>query len=123
MPRLRPAVGELWVFELQPREGDYPAEAAVDLVPQADVVAITSSTLINHTLDGLLDVCPPGALVVLLGPSTPLSPVMFEHGVDVLSGVVVEDEQAVLQSIEHGASLKEMAGVRLVTLCKSDYSA
>jgi len=50
IPKLRPAVGQLWVIEQRPAEGDYPAEAAADLIPQADVVAITSSALINHTL-------------------------------------------------------------------------
>ena len=51
IPKLRPAVGQLWVIEQHPVEDDYPAEAAVDLIPQADVVAITGSALINHTLD------------------------------------------------------------------------
>jgi uncharacterized protein (DUF4213/DUF364 family) len=39
--KLRPAVGQLWVIEQHPAEDEYPAEAAADLLPQADVVAIT----------------------------------------------------------------------------------
>lgn len=119
VPQLQAAVNQLWVLELRPRPGDYPADAAPDIIPQADIVAITSSTLINHTLDGLLALCRPQALVVMLGPSTPLSPVLFEHGVDILSGVVVVDEAAAMRSIRQGASLKEMLGVRLVTLLKT----
>jgi hypothetical protein len=38
-----------------------------DLVPQADVVAITGTALINHTLDGLLALCRSDALVMVLG--------------------------------------------------------
>jgi uncharacterized protein (DUF4213/DUF364 family) len=115
IPRLRPAVGQLWVIEQRPAQGDHPAEAAVDLIPQADVVAITSSALINHTLDDLLALCRPEALVMMLGPSTPLSPLLFNHGVNILSGSIVVDESAVLRTIGQGASFQQVEGVRLLT--------
>lgn len=115
IPRLRPAVGQLWVIEQHPAEDDYPAEAAADLIPQADVVAITSSALINHTLDGLLGLCSPQALVMMLGPSTPLSPVLFRYGVTILSGARVIDEAAVLLTVGQGAGFQQVQGVRLLT--------
>jgi uncharacterized protein len=115
VPRLRSAVGQLWVIEQRSIDGDYPAEAAADLIPQADVVAITSSALINHTLDGLLALCRPEALVMMLGPSTPLSPVLFQHGVNILSGSRVIDEDAVLRTVGQGASFQQVEGVRLLT--------
>ncbi len=115
IPKLRPAVGQLWVIEQRPAEGDYPAEAAADLIPQADVVAITSSALINHTLDGLLALCRSDSLVMALGPSTPLSPVLFAHGVGILSGSRVVDEAAVLRTVGQGASFQQVEGVRLLT--------
>ena len=115
IPRLRPSVGQLWVIEQRPAQGDYPAEAAPDLIPQADVVAITSSALINHTLDDLLALCRPEALVMMLGPSTPLSPLLFNHGVDILSGSLVVDESAVMRTVGQGASFQQVEGVRLLT--------
>ena len=115
IPRLRPSVGQLWVIEQRPAQGDYPAEAAPDLIPQADVVAITSSALINHTLDDLLALCRPEALVMMLGPSTPLSPLLFNHGVDFLSGSLVVDENAVMRTVGQGASFQQVEGVRLLT--------
>ena len=66
--RLRPRVGELTVLELNPRPGDLPGSAAKEVIPTADVVAITSMTLLNHTLDGLLELCSPQAHVIMLGP-------------------------------------------------------
>lgn len=116
IPKLRPAVGQLWVIEQHPKDGDYPAEYAMDLVPQADVVAITSSALINHTMDGLLALRSPGAVVMILGPSTPLSPVLFAHGVTFLSGSKIVDEAAVLRTVGQGASFQQVQGVRLLTL-------
>jgi len=118
IPRLQEAVGTLWVLELQPGPGDLPSEAAPDVIPQADVVAITGTTLINHTLEGLLALCQPKALVLVLGPSTPLSPVLFDYGVHILSGAVVEDREAVLRAVSQGANFRQVhqQGVRLVTM-------
>jgi uncharacterized protein (DUF4213/DUF364 family) len=116
IPRLKPAAGKLWVLEQRPSEGEYPAEAASELLPQADVVAITSSTLINHTIDGLLELCRAEALVMMLGPSTPLSPILFNHGVDILSGSRVMDETAVLRTVAQGATFQQVEGVRLLTI-------
>lgn len=115
IPKLHPKVGQLWIIERHPSQGEYPAESAADLIPQADVVAITSSALINHTLDGLLALCSSEALVMMLGPSTPLSPVLFNHGVNILSGLKVVDEAAVLRTVGQGATFQQVEGVRLLT--------
>ncbi len=114
--QLRASAGELWVIEQRPAAGEYPPEAAADLIPRAEVVAITGTALINHTLDGLLALCRPTALVMILGPSTPLSPVLFNHGVSLLSGTQIIDEAAALRTLCQGANFQQMAGVRLVTL-------
>ncbi|NOG68709.1 MAG: hypothetical protein HND41_11120 [Chlorobi bacterium] len=94
----------------------FSAAAAPRFIPQADVVAITSSTLINHTLDGLLALARPEAKVMLLGPSTPLTPVLFDFGVDLLSGVQVVDIAATLASVAASVNFRKMQGVRRVTL-------
>jgi uncharacterized protein (DUF4213/DUF364 family) len=116
IPKLRSAVGNLWVIEYHPIEGEYPAEAAADLIPRAHVVAITSSALINHTLDSLLGLCQADALVMMLGPSTPLSQVLFTHGVSLLAGSKLIDEAAVLRTVSQGANFQQVEGVRLLTI-------
>jgi len=118
IPRLRSQVGRLWVIEQHPAEGEFPTTAAADLIPQADVVAITGSALINHTLDGLLALCQRKSLVMVLGPSTPLSPVLFEHGVAIASGARVVDEAAVMRTVGQGATFRQVEGVRLLTLSR-----
>ncbi len=118
IPRLRERVGQLWVLEQKPGGEDLPAEAAQSVIPQADVVAITGTTLINHTFQSLLALCPPAAHVLVLGPSTPLSPVLFRHGVDLISGAVIENIPAVLAAVSQGANFRQIhrQGVRLVTI-------
>jgi uncharacterized protein len=114
--QLRQSAKNLWVIEQQPAEDEYPAEAAAELLPQAEVVAITGSAFVNHTLDGLLALCKPGTEVMVLGPSTPLSPVLFDHGVTLLSGTRVVDEEAVIRTVSQGASFRQVEGVKLLTL-------
>jgi uncharacterized protein (DUF4213/DUF364 family) len=116
IPELRQAARWLWVIEQRPTAEEFPAEAAGDLIPQADVVALTGSALINHTLGGLLEHCRKDALVMVLGPSTPLSEVLFEHGVSILSGARVFDEAAVLRTVGQGATFQQIEGVRRITL-------
>ncbi len=120
VPRLREGVAQLHVLELDPREGDLPAEAAPQVIPAADVVAITGMTLVNHTLESLLNLCTPGATVLVLGPSTPLSPLLFARGVDLLAGSVVTDIEGVLRAVSQGANFRQVhrAGVRLVTIAR-----
>jgi len=119
IPQLRQNVGQLWVIEKNPAEDEYPAEAAADLIPQADVVALTGSALVNHTLDDLLALCRPGAHVMVLGPSTPLSPVLLKHGATIISGTKIVDEAAVLRTVGQGASFRQVSGVKLLTLWNS----
>ncbi len=119
--RLRDKVEKLWVLELNPCGDDLPASAAPDVLPQADVLAITAMTLINGTFEGLLQLRRPGAKVLVLGPSTPLSPLMFDLGVDVLSGTVVEDVDETLRLVRQGATFRQIrsrGGVRLLTVEK-----
>lgn len=115
---LREEVDELWVLERHPAEGEWGAEEASDIIPQADVVAITGTSLINHTLEDLLALCRPDSSIMVLGPTTPLSPVLFDYGVDVVSGTMVVDTELVLRLISQGATFRQVKGpgVRLLTM-------
>ncbi|UCG83715.1 MAG: DUF364 domain-containing protein [Dehalococcoidia bacterium] len=118
--RLRHEAGELWVIERYPREGDVPESEAMDCIPRADVVAITGSAFVNHTIEHLLALCDPGTFVIVLGPTTPLSPVLFDYGVDVISGTRVTDPELVLRYVSQGATFRQMKGVKLLTMKRSD---
>lgn len=116
--RLRQAVAELSVIEKHPREGDFAESESQELIPQADVVAITGSAFVNHTIEGLLHLCSPKAYVIVLGPTTPLSPVLFDYGVDAISGTKVIDPETVFRHVSQGATFRQMKGVRLLTMKK-----
>lgn len=117
--RVRRVAAECHVLELHPRPGDVPADRAADVLPQADVVAITGTSLINHTFERLIRLCRPDSFVLVLGASAPLSPVMLEVGADAVSGTVVTDPGVVMRSVAQGATfrqIKRAGGLRLLTL-------
>lgn len=118
IPRVRKKVGKLIVIEQDPRPGEIQSKKAEEVLPNADVIAITGMTLINQTLEDLLKLCSPKSIVLVLGPSTPLSPVLFEYGVDLLSGSIVTRINPVLQTLMQGGNFRQVhrAGVRLVTM-------
>jgi len=122
IPRLRKRVGELIILEMNPNPWELPKSAAKDVIPDADVVAITGMSLINNTLENLLKLCSPNSCVIVLGPSTPLSPVLFDYGVDLLCGSDVTDIEPVLRSVRQGANFRQVhqAGVHLICMAREN---
>jgi uncharacterized protein (DUF4213/DUF364 family) len=118
IPKLRGKVQNLWVLEQRLREGDLPTGEADRILPQCEVVGITGTSFINHTLEGLLSLCKE-AYVVLIGPTSPLSPILFDYGIDAICGSKVIDPDQLIRSISEGATFKEVTGVRLLTLTKT----
>lgn len=118
--RLRSRVGKLTVLEINPHPGELPETKAHDVIPAADVVAITGMSLINCTLENLLNLCSPHSFVVLLGPSVPLSPVLFDYGVDMIFGSVVTAIDPVLLAIRQGTNFRQVhrAGTRLISMTR-----
>lgn len=116
--QVRQAADTCWVLELRPRPGDLPAVDADEVLPQADVVALTGTSLLNHTFDELMALCRPDAFVVLLGASAPLSPVLLDRGVDAVSGTRVVDVSAALGAVGQGATFRQIPGKRLLTMMR-----
>ena len=117
---LREHCGRLWVFErgVNRRDGDLDGDAMDELLPQADVVAVTATTLLNGTLPAVMAGVRPDAFVMMLGPSTPMTPALFDLGFDVLCGTVILDPPVVLRAVEQGAVTPQITGVRRVSLWK-----
>ena len=116
--QLRAAAASLTVFDQQLHEGDLPQQAEEYLLPHMDVVAITGSTLANKSLPRLLELTR-GAWVMLIGPSTPLSALLFDYGVDALSGSVAHDPEELAEVIREGGGVHQFKhAVRFVTLQK-----
>ena len=117
--KVRDAAKRLWILEKNPQKGDFPDTQADKYIPQADVVAITGTSLTNHTFEDLLKLCSSKAYVVVLGPSTPLSSVFFDYGVAAVSGTRVIDPEKTLKGVSQGANFRQIDGVKRLTMMRS----
>ena len=121
IPKIREIVKELWVIEKNPRDGDFTEQEAEDFVPKAHVIAITGTSLTNHTFSHLLKLCDPKAYVIVLGGTTPLSPVLFDYGVDAISGTKVINSELALRCVSEGSKFRQIQGVRRLTMLKETF--
>ena len=92
---------QLTILERRPQPGDAPDPACEVVLPESDFVFITATTLINKTLPRLLQLCR-GAFVTIVGPTTPLTPLWFELGVDMIAGLLIDDVPAVWAIVQEG---------------------
>jgi uncharacterized protein (DUF4213/DUF364 family) len=115
IPELKRRARNLWVFEQRPKEGDLGPESAQAILPRCDIVGITGTAFINHTLEELLR-WSEGKFILLIGPTTPLTSFLFDYGIQVLSGTVVVEKEEAFRCISQGATFREVRGVRRVTM-------
>jgi uncharacterized protein len=95
-----------------------PDTAARELLPQCQVVVLSATTLLNHTLDALLDLCQGAREIALLGPTTPFLPRVFSRcGVTILSGIQVVDAPQVLRVVSEAGGTRSFGrAIRKVNL-------
>ncbi len=110
----------LHIFERRP-DPEYeilPESAAQDILPKCQVVILSATTLLNHTIDGLLDLSKAAREIAILGPSTPFLPEIFSrYGVTMLSGLQVANPNQVLQIVSEGGGTRQFGrAVRKLSL-------
>jgi uncharacterized protein (DUF4213/DUF364 family) len=82
-----------------------PPEQAAAVVPEADVLLITGTTLINDTLEELLALAKPAARVTMVGPTVSLLPDAFlRRGADILGTVRITATDDFLDILAEGGS-------------------
>ena len=107
--RLEERVGTLTVFERASRASHLtrPTEEVKDILPRCQVALITATSIINHSMDQLLEAAADCREVVILGASTPLlAEVFFPRNVSLLSGVVVLEPQEILRIVSEGGGMR-----------------
>lgn len=117
-PHIEKAVApicELSILERFPSPGDYPDSACEYILPEQDYVFITGMTFMNKTLPRLLQICQKPR-VSLVGPSVPLSPLLWGYGADNLSGFVCTEPEKVEGIARMGHQQEIFKGGRMVSI-------
>ncbi len=104
--------GSWWIIEKDQRtlRSDemahfVPVGRSSEVIPKADVLVVTGVTLVNHTLEAILELAKSDAEVVVVGPTASMLPEpMFERGVSVVGGVLVKEPDRLLDVLAAGGS-------------------
>jgi uncharacterized protein (DUF4213/DUF364 family) len=92
---------DLSIIERDPKQGDLLDPACEYVLENQDIVFISATTIANKTLPRLLQLCT-NACTVVWGPSAPLTPILFEYGVDVICGNVVNQAEEIGRVVAEG---------------------
>ena len=109
IPNLKNKTSSLMVFEQKELLADevLPEEEIYKQLPKCKVAFITATSILNHTIDAILDAARSCREVIVLGSSTPLIPEVFkETPVSVLSGVVVTRPEDMLRIVSEGGGMR-----------------
>ena len=112
LKKLKDRGGRWWVIEQDPKtlrndEMDHfiPADRSQETISTADVLIVTGVTLVNHTLEPILEAARPDAEIAVIGPTAGLLPdALFARGVRVVGGVWVKQPDELLDVLAAGGS-------------------
>lgn len=114
--KLENVAKEIVIIERKPKEEDYLDTFQEYLIPDADIVAITGSTFANKSIKRILELSK-NSYTIVFGPSTPLSKVLFDYGIDMIGGIIPKDDKKILEIISQGGSLNNFKSlVEFVTI-------
>jgi uncharacterized protein (DUF4213/DUF364 family) len=107
---LKKSVKKLYIFE----EKDvtnfpdvYPSKKTSEILSECDVVIISATSLINKTIETLLDQSKNARETVILGATTPFLPQVFiKKGVTILSGIKVVNNKSILRIVGEGGGMR-----------------
>ncbi|MBA7563167.1 hypothetical protein ES708_04820 [subsurface metagenome] len=111
LEKLKMASVQVTAVDQAAKPGAEPAENSERLLPESQVAIITGTSIINNTIDTVLDLAAGCREVAILGPSTPLLPEAFRGlPVSCLSGVRVDEPDAVFRIIGEGGGFRFFKG-------------
>ncbi|NJK39721.1 MAG: DUF364 domain-containing protein [Oscillatoriales cyanobacterium RM1_1_9] len=93
------------VIERQPGEMDLPDPASEYLLPEAEWVFLTATSIANKTFPRLAELAHQANLV-LMGPTVPWLADLAQFGVDYLAGVTVTSPDRLRQTVAEGGGVR-----------------
>lgn len=79
------------IVELFPRPGDIHWNDAEEVLGEAQIVLMSGLTVVNETLAEVIRRTPRAKIRVMMGPTVPPSPALFDCGLDLLGVTLVSD--------------------------------
>ena len=119
--RIQGRVKQLFVLEkdsMRRERGILPETACEEVLPKASVAIITGTTIVNGTIDRLVELSKGAREIAVEGASASVLPdPLFEHGVTIVGGIKVLDLGKLLQIVAEGGGTKQLkAAVEFINL-------
>jgi len=92
---------------LRPDEIKYfrPESEMRSTLEKSDVVIMTGTTIVNHTIDTILSLIKDGIRTAIIGPTASMIPdAFFKRGVHVMAGVRILDTHVMIKILKQGGS-------------------
>lgn len=101
---------QLYIFEREPvKSGFLPAAREPELLPQCDLVILSSTTLLNKTAEQILSWCSRAREIVMVGATTPMAPeVLRRYGITALAGIRITDADAAMRIVMQGGGAMDL---------------
>ncbi|MBQ9818240.1 MAG: hypothetical protein IJM59_12365 [Proteobacteria bacterium] len=117
---LRECGHTLDIYELEGRcePDDIPSSRIPELLPRADIVLMTSSTILTHATEEILSCCHKEACKMIVGPTVPLHPCLWAFGFDAICGSVIHDDEQVSRAVREGGNHKQLTGCEKVNFMR-----
>jgi uncharacterized protein (DUF4213/DUF364 family) len=113
-------ISDFSIIEWDPLDGDYPISACEYILPECDYVYLTYISIINKTLPRILELVQNATKVTMVGPGTPLAPVLFDYGVGDLAGFMIKDQARAFRVVAGAERVRMFSNGQKVSFKKSD---
>jgi uncharacterized protein (DUF4213/DUF364 family) len=110
---------DMTVLERNPSELDLPDPACEYVIPEADWVFLSATSIINKTFPRLAELARNSNLV-LMGPSVPWLEELADFGVDYLAGIRINDKNDLCTTVMEGGGTRIFDNA--VEYCVYDFS-
>jgi uncharacterized protein (DUF4213/DUF364 family) len=109
MPELKRRTSRIKVFDQRdcPMKDVMPEEEVYKQLPYCQIALVSSTTIINSTIEKVLDSAKGARAVIMLGASTPMMPEAFSGSpVTDLSGVIITRPKELLGIVSEGGGMR-----------------
>lgn len=109
------------IIELFPREGDIHWDDSHYVLGKTEIVFMTGLTLVNNTFDEVIKRTPNARYRIIMGPTVPLSRVLFNYGIHAAGSTLIGDSDSVIRYCQHGGGSIAFApagALDKITICK-----
>jgi len=74
-------------------------------LPRSDVIILTGTAIVNHTIDHILSFATPGIRTAIIGPTASMVPdAFFKRGVQIMAGVRITRPDLMVKILKQGGS-------------------